>query len=181
MNPFIRNIIVIVVLGLLFTEFGYQIYQSNKKAEAESPLDKNRMIKEGRTVSLEEEEQLAINSFPSLEGTEYVENMLQAFGQCLISAPNVGESSFVCISNNVENGALEGLTTMHSDVDRGKFILDQLTDGLLITNISAQPAKDNDNEIFKYYLKLSLNFDAQIIDYELLIKDKKILSISKKS
>lgn len=167
-----------MVIGLLFTEFGYQIYQSNKKAEAQQPIDSNGLIKEGRTVTFEEEEKLALNSFPSLEGAEYAENMVQSFSQCLISAPKVGENSFICISNNVTDEALEGLSEINTDVEKGKFILYNVTDGQLITNIDVQPVKTDNKKAHKYSLKLSLNYDAKIVDYELVIKDKKIISIS---
>lgn len=178
MNPKLRKFIVFLLVGLLFIEFGFQYVQSEKQAAEESPIDKKGKIKDGETISVEEEEEMAINSFPSIDAEEYAENMLFTFGQCLLSAKGIGENAYICISNNVSNKAIPGLSTKLDSTERGQFIYDNLANGHTITNISSLPIPKKNNLTFK--LTISLNYDSEITSYEVQIKKNKIVSFKKK-
>jgi hypothetical protein len=174
MNPLVRNILVGAVIFLLFIEFGYQFIKYDREAEAERPVGQDGKIKDGKTVSFEEEERLALKSFPTVKETEVAQSMLYGLSQCLISAETIGENAYICISNNVDDKALK-ITTFDSDIERGKYIHGLLSEDKQITNFEV--LLDEQKSGLNYNIKISLDRDIQKTLYKVVIEDRKIVSI----
>lgn len=179
MNPLIRKFLVITVLALIFFEFGYQYFQAGKRAEEQSDITKDGQIKEGREVPFEVEKELAVNSFPNITEREYASEMLFSISQCMIHAQSMGENGYICISNNVSDEAIDGLAELNTDIERGQFILENFFGSKRITDVKVLP-ESNDSKEFEHTLRVSLNFDAEIIFLRVIVSDRKIVYLEKR-
>lgn len=173
MTTALRNVIVVGVVLILLFEIGGRLYKSSQEAEAKQPLDRDGKIKDGMVVSFEEEEQLAINSFPTVKEREQAEGMLYAFSQCLIGAEAIGDNAYICLSNNVKDEAL-ALGNYQDDVEKGKMIKEKIENGQRVTGVQILGFEE---ERTAYTLQISFNRDALKRKALFVIEDKKIASI----
>lgn len=171
MTVLLRNMIILGVLLILIFEIGSLILESSREAEANNPLDRDGKIKDGQMVSFEEEERLAVESFPTVKEKEYAESMLYGLSQCIIGAEALGEAAYACIGNNFAEGVL-GVVATDDEVVKGKLLYEALSEYGRVTGIDFKEMKETDSLSYK----VLINYDRDATNRNAIIHivDRKI-------
>lgn len=164
-----------IIAILLLIEVIGNLIQSNREIEEKNPIDSNGRIKDGYTISFEEEEKMAIESFPEISEEEYTEQLLYAISQCILTSVTL--NSYECIGNNIADSYFEKEQSNFTNNEKGKFLYSELVKGLTPTGVNTE-ILDTDSQI--YQLEISVLEARDPLYYVLQIEDRKIISITER-
>lgn len=172
-----KSVLVAVIIILIVIEFGYQYNSYNSQAREESPLDEDGKIKDGRTVSFEEEKKLATKSFPQVGDREYAETMLYSFSQCLLAAEALPDTSYTCLANNVNESLIS--STIKDKKEIGKKVYQMFAKDEVVTGVDIEPSSTDEyeNGQLAFNMVVNFNYDSKELLYKVIVENKKIISI----
>ncbi|MEK5217737.1 hypothetical protein [Psychrobacillus sp. FSL H8-0487] len=168
----------IVVVVLLLVELIGSMVISKAEEEDINPIDSKGMIKEGYSVDHKLQEEMELNSYPTLSNNEYNQNLLYSIGQCLFTAKEL--ETYECIGNNVEDSFFNDTTIHGKSKEKGKYLFSLLTKGNTITSFDYRPIHLKE-DIEVYRISISILESKSTYNFILEISNKKIQNISEEN
>lgn len=163
------GLVIILIVELLGT------WVSNGlEEEAKNPFDSEGKIKDGYTVSFEEEAKLSEESYPEVSDEEYQEELMYVVTQCILTAKEL--DSYECIGNNLTNSFFNAELDNKTDNEKGKYIYQRMLQGRTPTGVNSKLLKSNNGENH-YEVTLSTLDSKNKRVFIFLLKDRKIQEI----
>lgn len=172
MGRHLAKIIGVIVTVALFIEIVGNMIKFNMEEEAKNPIDASGMIKENYTVSTEEEQEMAEQSFPTVTDKHYIDQLMYAISQCIITSKSL--NSYECIGNNMADSYFTNDQVHLPFNEKGKIVYDILTQGLTPTGVNTNPIEGGDHQ---YEMFISVLEKKTSLAYLLTFEGRKIISI----
>lgn len=175
MSSGVAKFLGLVVVVLLLIELVGNMVISQAEEEEKNPIDNSGMIKDGYVIDLDLQEEMELNSYPTLSNTEYNENLLYSIGQCLFTAKEL--ETYECIGNNIDNTYFTETSIHDNPKEKGKYLYAQFTKGNTITAYDYQPM-DLKNDIETYGISITILESKTPYIFIVEMSNQKIQSIS---
>lgn len=164
-----------IVVALLLIEIVGNLIHNYEEKEQKNPIDSSGKIKDGYTISLEEEEQMAKESFPEVSEEEYNDQLMFAISQCILTSANL--NSYECIGNNIGDSYFSSEEAKLSSDEKGKIIYKQLVKNFTPSGVTATLIEGQKQV---YNLEIFVLESKNPFNYEITIDDRKITVIKEK-
>ncbi|WP_019156876.1 hypothetical protein [Robertmurraya massiliosenegalensis] len=175
MNSKMASLIGIGIVVLLLIEIVGSMITARIDEEKKNPIDKNGMLKDGYSISSEEEAEMSKNSYPTVSDTEYHEQLMYAICQCILTAKAL--ESYECIGNNIVDSYFdrEDLT----ENEKGEIIYKMFMKGYTPTGVEAKLINgEGDENEQTYEITIATLENKTPFIYTSVVKERKIQSIT---